>query len=58
MRAQTLYPLSAMGQVCTHVCVEEEGLKRRVKGKGKGGRSYLEHLLKTVDINGSHKRSK
>ena len=58
MRAQTLCLLSAMGQVPTHVWVEEEGYKRRVKGKGKGGRCCLEHLLQTVDINGNHKRNK
>ena len=36
MRAQTLCLLSAKGQVCTHVWVEEEVYNRRGLGEGKG----------------------
>ena len=61
----TLEPMRAQNTMSTvsngtglHTCVGGGGYKRKGLGEGKGGRSCLEHLLQTVDINCKNKRSK
>ena len=55
----TLEPMTAQNAMSTvsngtglHTRVGGVGYKRKGLGEGKGGRSCLEHLLQTVDING------
>ena len=57
MRAQNIMSTVSNG-TGLHTCVGGGGYKRKGLGEGKGGRSCLEHLLQTVDINGKNKRSK